>query len=34
MDDFAKHRLLSPGIAVPVLLGVLVVVIELAKVGA
>lgn len=33
MDDQAKHRLLQPAIAVPGMLGLLVVVIELAKSG-
>jgi hypothetical protein len=34
MDDLAKRRLLSPGLAVTGMLGALVVVIELAKHGA
>jgi hypothetical protein len=33
MEERAKHQLLRPGIAVPVMLGLLVVVIELAKLG-
>lgn len=33
MDHDAKHRLLRPGVAVPGMLGILVVVIELAKLG-